>query len=112
MNEDDKFNEQKSEFIPDFVEKAVKDLSWRVRKHVAEELPAICEYLPKDTVNEDICPLYLRLLQDTEPQVRKASILALNDLLPNQTQPSLQMRSQKVPSRLSPMIVSQKFERH
>jgi len=33
-------------------------------------------------VNEDICPLYLRLLQDTEPQVRKASILALNDLLP------------------------------
>ena len=67
--------------ICEFVKAAVEDESWRVRKHCSEQLPSIAKHLAKSKINDEILPLYIRLLTDAEPQVRKASILAMNEMV-------------------------------
>ena len=74
-------DEKKQDIVTDFVKAAVEDDSWRVRKHLAEQLSNICQHMDKDKVNSDISPLYVKLLQDSEPQVRKSAILALENII-------------------------------
>jgi len=74
-------DEEKQEIVPQFIKAAVEDDSWRVRKHLSEELAKICKYVDADRVVASVCPLYVRLLQDSEPQVRKSTILILEELL-------------------------------
>ena len=73
--------EKKQDIVTEFVKAAVEDDSWRVRKHLAEQLASICEHLDAQRVNTDIGPLYVKLLQDSEPQVRKSAILALENVI-------------------------------
>jgi len=73
--------EQKQDIVPQFIKAAVEDDSWRVRKHLAEELAKICKYLDNQRVVDEVSPLYIKLLQDSEPQVRKSTILILRELL-------------------------------
>jgi serine/threonine-protein phosphatase 2A regulatory subunit A len=80
-NNNNGIDEKSTEMIVEYIEKSVKDSSWRVRKHVAEELASLCIYLKKSMVNDTMCGLYMKLLQDNEPQVRKCSILTLDIML-------------------------------
>ncbi|ETO33766.1 phosphoprotein phosphatase A [Reticulomyxa filosa] len=73
--------EKSQDAIPGFVKLAVEDDSWRVRKHIAENLADICSHLKGQKVTEDIAPLYVKLLSDNEPQVRKAAIGALETII-------------------------------
>jgi len=74
-------DEQKQDIVPQFIKAAVEDDSWRVRKHLSEELAKICKFLDNQRVVDEVNPLYIKLLQDSEPQVRKSTILILEDLL-------------------------------
>eukprot|EP01083_Nonionella_stella_P053950 142558_1 len=74
-------DEKKQDIVPQFIKAAVEDDSWRVRKHLAEELAKICKYLDNNRVVDAVSPLYIKLLGDSEPQVRKSSILILSQLL-------------------------------
>jgi len=74
-------DEKKQDIVPQFIKAAVEDDSWRVRKHLAEELAKICKFLDNQRVVEEVSPLYIKLLQDSEPQVRKSTILILRELL-------------------------------
>lgn len=74
-------DEKNQDILPQFIKAAVEDDSWRVRKHLSEELSKICSHLDGDKIIKDVEPLYLKLLQDSEPQVRKSSILTLNKML-------------------------------
>lgn len=73
--------EKKQEIVTEFIKITIEDDSWRVRKHLAEELPSICGHLDKSIINEVMLPLYIKLLQDREPQVRKAGILSLEAII-------------------------------
>jgi len=73
--------EMKQEIVTEFVKITIEDDSWRVRKHLAEELGSICEYLGKTVVSEVMLAVYIKLLQDREPQVRKAAIMALESII-------------------------------
>jgi len=73
--------EKKQDIVTEFVKAAVEDDSWRVRKHLAEQLASICVHLDSAKVSSDIGPLYVKLLQDSEPQVRKSAILALEKII-------------------------------
>eukprot|EP01083_Nonionella_stella_P206759 751743_1 len=72
---------KKQDIVPQFIKAAVEDDSWRVRKHLSEELYKICKYLDNERVSEQVSPLYIKLLQDSEPQVRKSTILSLKEIL-------------------------------
>ncbi|ETO34746.1 protein phosphatase 2A scaffold subunit [Reticulomyxa filosa] len=77
----EKLEEEKSQdVIPGYVKMAVEDDSWRVRKHIAENLADICSHLKPAKVSEEIGPLYIKLLGDSEPQVRKAAISVLEGI--------------------------------
>jgi len=73
--------EKQQDIVPTLVRAAVEDDSWRVRKHLSAKLAAICKHLAVDKVVSTVGPLYTKLLQDSEPQVRKASILIFEELL-------------------------------
>merc|ERR1719464_990863 len=74
-------DEKQQEIVPTLIKAAVEDDSWRVRKHLSASLASICKHLAVDKVVQTVGPLYTKLLQDSEPQVRKASILIFEDLL-------------------------------
>jgi len=74
-------DEKQQEIVPTLIKAAVEDDSWRVRKHLSASLASICTFLSVDKVVSTVGPLYTKLLQDSEPQVRKASILIFEDLL-------------------------------
>jgi len=74
-------DEKKQDIVPQFIKAAVEDDSWRVRKHLSEELAKICTFLDNQRVVDQVSPLYIKLLQDSEPQVRKSTILILSDML-------------------------------
>jgi len=74
-------DEKSQDIVPSFIKAAVEDDSWRVRKHMAINLSDICKYLKKKTINDNIIPLYIKLLQDSEPQVRKETILILDKII-------------------------------
>jgi len=74
-------DEKKQDIVPQFIKAAVEDDSWRVRKHLSEELAKICTHLDNQRVVDQVSPLYIKLLQDSEPQVRKSTILILSDML-------------------------------
>jgi len=73
--------EKQQDIVPTLIRAAVEDDSWRVRKHLSASLASICKHLAVDKVVQTVGPLYTKLLQDSEPQVRKASILIFEDLL-------------------------------
>ncbi len=78
----EKLEEEKAQdIVPHFTKVSIEDDSWRVRKHAAENLSKICSPLKKDRVTQDITPLYIKLLADSEPQVRKSTILALESVI-------------------------------
>jgi len=81
ISEKSQEQENKQEIVTDFIKITSEDDSWRVRKHLAEELAPICEHLDKAIINDVILPLYIKLLQDREPQVRKASISSLESMI-------------------------------
>lgn len=81
-------DESKQDIVPQFIKAAVDDDSWRVRKHLAEQLAGICTHLHRDRIVEDVEPLFIKLLQDSEPQVRKSTILGLGKILETTDGPS------------------------
>jgi serine/threonine-protein phosphatase 2A regulatory subunit A len=56
----------------------VKDGSWRVRSALAGELPAIAKPFEVDGVMNDICPILLRLLRDTESETKTTACRAIS----------------------------------
>ncbi len=52
-------DEKKQDIVPPFIRAAVEDDSWRVRKHLSEELAKICKYLDNDRVVDQVSPLYI-----------------------------------------------------
>ncbi|ETO13111.1 hypothetical protein RFI_24265, partial [Reticulomyxa filosa] len=74
-------DEKTQDIVPTYVKVAIEDDSWRVRKHAAENLADISAHLKPQRVTEEIGPLYVKLLGDNEPQVRKAAIGVLEALM-------------------------------
>jgi serine/threonine-protein phosphatase 2A regulatory subunit A len=56
---------------------ASKDRSWRVRHAVAEKFGVLQDALGADLSRSELVPLYSRLLQDQEPEVRTQAALRL-----------------------------------
>jgi len=64
-----------------FLQFAVDDDSWRVRKYCAQKIATVAYYIKPSVVSSDVRQLYVKLLTDTEPQVRKAAISSLEKVL-------------------------------
>jgi serine/threonine-protein phosphatase 2A regulatory subunit A len=64
-----------------FLQFAVEDDSWRVRKYCAQKIANLAYFIKPSVVSSDVRQLYVKLLSDTEPQVRKAAIGTLEKLL-------------------------------
>lgn len=58
---------------------ASKDRSWRVRHAVAEKFAALQQALGADVARSELVPLFSRLLQDQEAEVRTQAALRLPD---------------------------------
>ncbi len=62
-----------------------QDKSWRVRYNVAQQVPALCEVLGEELARTELLPPFVRLLRDSEAEVRAAAssnIAAVCRLLP------------------------------
>ncbi len=73
----------------------MQDKSWRVRYNVAQQVPALCEVLGADLVHTELLPPFVRLLRDSEAEVRGAAagrIAAVCRLLPGEQVRKLVLR--------------------
>lgn len=68
----DNFNFQ--EIALPLIEEASGDTSWRVRRHLARNLYEIMEAIDKDSSLSSLVPILVRLLGDSEAEVRIATI--------------------------------------
>lgn len=59
--------------IVDMVRGFATDKSWRVRYVVADQLSSLCEALGPDATRSDLLPAFVKVLKDSEPEVRTAA---------------------------------------
>jgi hypothetical protein len=63
----------------------LQDKSWRVRYNVAAQMVPLCEALGPEMTRAELVPAYIRLLEDSEAEVRIAAagkVSAFSRMLP------------------------------
>lgn len=59
--------------IVEMVRGFAADKSWRVRYVVADQLSSLCEALGPEAMRSDLLPAFVKVLKDSEPEVRTAA---------------------------------------
>ena len=67
----EKTAERHQDIVPTLVRAAVEDDSGRVRKHLSASPEAICKHVALDKVVTTVGQLYMKLLQDSDPQSKE-----------------------------------------
>ncbi|EKX34071.1 hypothetical protein GUITHDRAFT_160260 [Guillardia theta CCMP2712] len=52
---------------------SLQDKSWRVRYMVADHFCELCESIPREVIEAEMCPALVKFLKDTEAEVRTAA---------------------------------------
>jgi len=60
-------------YVVPIVQKFAQDKSWRVRYMVAQQLYELCEAVGPDLAMSELVPAYVKLLKDSEAEVRIAA---------------------------------------
>lgn len=69
-----------SDRIVEMVRGFSNDKSWRVRYMVANKLSELCDALGPAAIRSDLLPAYIRVLRDSEPEVRTAAAFKVTDM--------------------------------